>query len=197
MIISTREISKISVTLRKGGVIAFPTDTVWGVGCLVKKQQAVEKIYHIKAREKTKPLILLGSSLESFLPYIETLPSKAEELTERFFPGALTIVLKKSVKTPDYLTSGYETIGIRIPDHPVFIEMLEKAVEGHVLATTSANISGQGAVSGKEKIQASLVDKIDYILNDYGFPAGGEESTVVHVDSNNKIEVLRQGAVIL
>ena len=194
-IISEPEIIKISQTLKNGGVIAFPTDTVWGVGCFAENKSAVDKIYRIKKRERKKPLILLGSRLEYLLPYVETLPAKAEELIKKHFPGALTIILKKSNKTPDYITSGYNTVGIRIPDHPVLLEMLEKAVETHIFATTSANVSGEEAVSEKDDIINSLGKNIDYILDDYGFLGGGRESTVVHIDNCNKIKVLRHGTV--
>ncbi len=197
MNIPDKEILKISATLQNEGIIAFPTDTVWGIGCIVENQRAAEKIYRIKSRERHKPLILLGSSMESLLPYVEVVPSKAEELIKKYFPGALTIVLKKSAKTPDYITSGYDTVGIRIPEHPVFTEMMDKAVERRVLATTSANISGESAVASKDKVIRSLGNYVDYILDDYGFCAGGKESTVVHIDSNNKIKLLRDGAINL
>ncbi len=196
-IIPKQEIIEISRILKNGGVIAFPTDTVWGVGCLAESRSAADKIYLIKKRERKKPLILLGSRLEYLLPYVEALPAKAAELIKKHFPGALTIVLKKSDKTPDYIASGYNTVGIRIPDHPVFLEMIERSVETHILATTSANISGQGAVFDKNNIIDSLGENIDYILDDYGFSAGGGESTVVHIDGCNKIKVLRQGAIFL
>ncbi len=195
MNIPDKEIQKISGVLKSDGVIAFPTDTVWGIGCIVEKPQAVEKIYLIKSREKHKPLILLGSSMEFLLPYVETPPPKAEELIKKYFPGPLTVVIKKSAKTPDYITSGFDTVGIRIPEHPVFIELLEKAAENRVLATTSANISGQGSVSGKDDVIKSLGSSVDYVLNDYGFTSHGKESTVVSVGSDNTIKVLRQGAI--
>ncbi|HSA07728.1 MAG TPA: L-threonylcarbamoyladenylate synthase [Candidatus Gastranaerophilales bacterium] len=195
--IPEKEIIKTTEILENNGVIAFPTDTVWGIGCLVESRQAVDRIYQLKIREKNKPLILLGSRLEYLLPYIESLPVKAEELIKKFFPGALTIVLKKSSKTPDCITSGFDTVGIRIPDHPILLELLEKAVPGHALATTSANISGQGSVSTKEDVFRSLGDNIDYIIDDYWFSVCGKESTVVMVDADNKIKLLRQGIIDL
>lgn len=187
------EISKIKQILNNNGVIAFPTDTVWGVGCLVKNPEAVEKIYRMKGRDRGKPLILLGNSLDTLLPYVKTMPDKAKELAEKHLPGALTLVMEKSDRTPDYVTSGFDTVGIRIPDHPVFLEMLEKT--SGVLATTSANVSGEGAFSCREDVENSI--EVDYILDDYGFSAGGRESTVVKVDRDNKIKVFRQGAIKL
>jgi len=189
------EISKITEALKAGGVIAFPTDTVWGVGCLVENPEAVRKIYRMKGRDFDKPLILLGSSLEFLLPYVETIPVKAKELAKKHFPGALTLALKKSDKTPDYITSRFDTVGIRIPDHPVFRELLERTYK--VLATTSANLSGEGSFSSRREVEQSIGCEVDYILDDYGVSAGGMESTVVKIDKDNTIKVLRQGAVNL
>lgn len=192
MYIYKEEQVTISNILKNNGVIAFPTDTVWGIGCCVENKQAVEKIYNMKSREKNKPLILLSSSLEYLLPYVEEIPPIALHLAEEYLPGALTIVTKKSSLTPDYITSGFDTVGIRIPNHPIFCEMVEKVVIGKVLATTSANISGKGSVSKKED-----VIEADYIVDEKGFPVIGQESTIISIDSNKNIKILRQGAVIL
>ena len=190
-IISEKEIFKISNILKDGGVVAFPTDTVWGIGCLVKSQVAVNKIYKLKKRNRKKPLILLGNKLKSLFPYVKELPRAAKEMAETHFPGALTLVVKKSLLTPDYITSGYDTVGIRVPNHPVFLEMLERAVEDHVLATTSANISGKPAMAKKQDVLESLGKYVDYILDEYGFFAQGKESTIISVNENNEIKTLR------
>lgn len=184
------DIVKISSTLKNHGAIAFPTDTVWGMGCLVEDEAAVDKIYETKGRDRSKPLILMSSKIEYLLPYVEELPPVALKLAERFWPGALTLVVKKSKLTPDYITSGFDTVGIRIPAHPVYCELVDKAVESHVLATTSANLSGAGAVARREDV----ID-VDYVLDDYGFPAGGTESSVVAVDVDNNVKMLRKGAI--
>ena len=180
------EIPKISEILKNSGVIAFPTDTVWGIGCLVEDEKTVQKIYEMKSREKNKPLILLSSRLEYLLPYVEELPPAARQLAEKYFPGPLTLVVKKSILTPDYITSGLDTVGIRVPAHPVFCELVGEMV----LATTSANISGMGAAARKED-----VINADYVVDDCGFPAGGTESSVVAVDEHNNIKMLRKGAI--
>ena len=189
------ETEKINFILENDGVIAFPTDTVWGIGCMPENKKAVEKIYSIKSRDKGKPLILLGKNLESLLPYVENLPETAKKIAEKYFPGAVTLVVKKSSLTPDFITAGFDTVGIRIPDCHVFIKMLEKCTTNGVLATTSANISEMGAVSTKKEVIDSIGDKIDYILDDFGFTPKGAESTVVSVDEAGNIKVLRKGAV--
>jgi len=186
---------KIREILKNGGVIAFPTDTVWGIGCLPENQKAVEKIYSIKSRDAGKPLILLGKNLESLLPYIEKLPENARKIAEKYFPDAVTLVVKKSALAPDFVTADFDTVGIRVPDCPIFAEMLEKCTDNGILATTSANISEMGAVSTKEEVINSIGDKIDYILDDFGFTPKGTESTVVFVNEAEELKILRQGAV--
>lgn len=193
--ISQEETNKIKNILKNGGVIAFPTDTVWGIGCLPENKKAVEKIYSIKSRDEGKPLILLGKDLESLLQHVEKMPAAAQKIAEKYFPGVVTLVVKKSFLTPDFVTAGLDTVGIRITDCLIFVEMLEKCTENGVLATTSANISEMGAVSTKEEVINSIGDKIDYILDDFGFIPKGTESTVVSVDESGTVKILRQGAI--
>jgi len=193
--LSQEKSNKIKIILKNDGVIAFPTDTVWGIGCLPENQKAVEKIYSIKSRDTGKPLILLGKNLESLLPYVKELSENAKKIAKKYFPGAVTLVVKKSSLTPDFVTAGFDTVGIRVPECPIFIEMLENCANNRVLATTSANISEMGASSTKEEVIDSIGDKIDYILDDFGFIPKGTESTVVSVDEAGIIKVLRQGAV--
>jgi len=193
-----KEIKIIRSILNKpDGVIAFPTDTVWGVGCLVQNKEAVEKIYSVKGRPKNKPLILLGSKIEYLVPYVSHIIPEAQEIMDKYFPGAITIILPKSHKTPDYVTSGFNTVGIRVPNHPVFLDVLENATEEHVLATTSANLSGEPSSSKKSDVEAVLQDSVDYIVDDYGYSACGQASTIVSIDDNGHIKVLREGSIKL
>ena len=194
-LLSGNDLAKIQEVLSKpNGVIAFPTDTVWGVGCHVFNKQAVERIYSVKGRSKNKPLILLGSKIEHLVPFVASIPDVAKELIEKHLPGALTLILPKSPKTPYYITAGFDTVGIRIPACPVFLEMLDRAVDGHVLATTSANVSGEISGKNKDEVVKSLGNDVDYVLDDYGFVSQGIESTIVSVE-NNDIKILRQGSI--
>ena len=129
-------------TLNNGGVIAYVTDTVWGLGCLPDNEKAVKKIYEIKKREAQKPLILMSNEIYNLLDYVKPIPKVGQQLIKKYFPGALTIVTDKSDKTPDYITSNMSTVGIRIPNNKVFKEICE-IIPNHVLATTSANLSHQ------------------------------------------------------
>ena len=144
---------KIVNILQKGGVIAYVTDTVWGLGCLPDNESAVKKIYEIKKREAQKPLILMSNETYNLLDYVKPIPKIGQILIKKYFPGALTIVTDKSDKTPDYITSGMPTVGIRVPDNEIFREICEIA-PGHVLATTSANLSHQPSAKTYEQALA-------------------------------------------
>lgn len=185
----------IKQTLDNDGVIAFVTDTVWGLGCLPSSETAVEKIYEIKKREAQKPLILMSNAVENLLPHVETPSQKAKELIEKHFPGAFTLVLKKSDKTPGYISSGFDTVGIRVPDNEVFKEICEAAT-GKVLATTSANLSNEPSAKTYEEALKKIGNLANIVINDFGQKAKGLESTVVLV-IGDEVKILRQGAIVL
>lgn len=190
------EIEKIKNILDNDGVIAYVTDTVWGLGCLPSSEKAVKKIYEIKHREAQKPLILMSSEPYHLLDYVEQPLSKtASKLIKEYFPGALTLVLNKSEKTPYYMTSNMDTVGIRVPDNPVFKEICEN-ITGHVLATTSANLSHQPSAKTYQQALENMKDLADIVIPDYGYVAEGLESTVVGVFEDD-IKIFRQGAVKL
>ncbi len=184
---------KIKNILNDGGVIAYVTDTVWGLGALPSSEKGVKKIYEIKKREAQKPLILMSNDIENTLPYVKELNGKAQELVNNYFPGALTLVLEKTDMAPDYMTSGFNTVGIRIPDNAIFKEICE-SIDGHVLATTSANLSHEPSAKTYEQAVKNMGSKVDLIIEDYGQIAKGLESTVVLI-LENKTKILRQGAV--
>ena len=181
--------------LTNGGVIAYVTDTVWGLGCLPNNESAVKKIYEIKKREAQKPLILMSNEIYHLLDYVKPIPKIGQILIKKYFPGALTIVTDKSENTPDYITSSMPTVGIRIPDNEVFREICE-IIPGHVLATTSANLSHQPSAKTYEQALGNMSGLADLIIEDYGVTAKGLESTVVGV-MNDELRIFRQGAIRL
>ncbi len=189
------EKEKIIDCLNNGGVIAYVTDTVWGLGCLPGNERAVKKIYEIKKREPQKPLILMSNEIYNLLDYVKPIPKIGQILIKKYFPGALTIVTDKSDKTPDYITSGMPTVGIRIPDNEVFRQICE-SIPNHVLATTSANLSHQPSAKTYEQALENMTGLADMIIPDYGYSAKGLESTVVGV-MNNELRIFRQGEIIL
>lgn len=182
-------------TLNNGGVIAYVTDTVWGLGCLPDNEKAVKKIYEIKKREAQKPLILMSNEIYNLLDYVKPIPKVGQQLIKKYFPGALTIVTDKSDKTPDYITSNMSTVGIRIPNNKVFKEICE-IIPNHVLATTSANLSHQPSAKTYAQALENMTGLADLIIEDYGYHAKGLESTVVGV-MNNELRIFRQGAITI
>lgn len=193
MIIQNAE--QIKQVLENDGVIAYVTDTVWGLGCLPNSEKAVKKIYEIKKREAQKPLILMSNEVYNLLDYVKPIPKVGQQLIKKYFPGALTIVTDKSDKTPDYITSNMSTVGIRIPNNKVFKEICE-IIPNHVLATTSANLSHQPSAKTYDQALENMTGLADLIIEDYGYHAKGLESTVVGV-MNNELRIFRQGAITI
>ena len=188
------EKNNINEILKNGGVIAYVTDTVWGLGCLPNNEEAVKKIYEIKHRDGKKPLILMSNEFYNLFDYLkQPILKEAQKLIKKYFPGALTLVLEKSENTPDYITSGMNTVGVRIPDNEVFQEIC-KNIEGHTLATTSANLSGEPAALSFEEAMNYIGDKVDLVIPDFGHTAKGKASTVAGF-KDNEIVIFRQGEI--
>lgn len=188
-------VSELNKTLKNGGVIAFVTDTVWGIGCLPTCEKAVQKIYEIKGRDTSKPLILMSNNVENLMPYVQNASTKAKNLMDKYFPGALTLILEKSEKTPLYITSQKNSVGIRVPNND-FFKLLCSKIEGNVLATTSANLSNEPSSKSYEEAKKSIGELVDFVFEDYGETCKGLESTVLlAIDENTKI--LRQGSLFI
>lgn len=184
---------KIKEILENDGVIAFVTDTVWGLGCLPQSEKAVKKIYEIKKREAQKPLILMSNEIYHLIEYVKPIPKIGQKLIKKYFPGALTVVLEKSEKTPNYITSNMDTVGIRVPNNKVFKEICEIA-PNHVLATTSANLSHQPSAKSYEQAYENMNGLVDLVVKDYGEKCEGLESTVCGVFTDD-LKIFRQGAI--
>lgn len=192
----TLDYTKINEILKNDGVIAFVTDTVWGLGCLPSSEKAVKKIYDIKHREAKKPLILMSYDVYPLFDYVkQPIDKAAQRLIKKHFPGALTLVLEKSENTPDYITSNLPTVGIRVPDNETFADIC-KNIDGRVLATTSANISGEAPALTYEEALNYIGDKVDYVVEDFGCKAQGRASTVAGFKNGEPI-VFRQGEIEL
>jgi len=194
MLKNSDEIKKV---LENDGVIAFVTDTVWGLGCLPNSEKAVKKIYQIKKREAQKPLILMSNEDYHLLKYVAPIPKIGQILIKKYFPGALTIVTEKNpAQTPDYITSGMMTVGIRVPNNQVFREICE-ITPNHVLATTSANLSHQPSAKSYEQAFENMSGLADLIIEDNGFTCAGLESTVVGILDDENYKIYRQGAIVI
>lgn len=186
-----QQIEKGIAILKQGGIVAFPTDTVYGLGAGVSLQQAVERVYEVKKRPRNRPLPLLLADVSQITMVADPVPPIAWRLIHSFLPGALTLVLAKSNSVPDILTAGGTTIAIRIPAHPIPIALIEGL--GTPIVGTSANLSGQPSPLTADEVYAQLGDKIDLII-DGGQCPGGKESTIVDVTGATPV-VLREGAI--
>ena len=188
--------SKINQILQYDGVIAFVTDTVWGLGCLPTSEKAVQRIYEIKKREARKPLILMSEDIYPLFNYVkQPIEKQAQILIKKHFPGALTLVVEKSENTPNYITSNMNTVGIRVPDNETFANVCRN-IDGRVLATTSANISGEPAALSYEEAVAYIGEKVDLVVLDYGCVAKGLASTVAGF-KDGEVIVHRQGEIVI
>jgi L-threonylcarbamoyladenylate synthase len=176
--------------LRKGGLVAYPTDTVYGLGASMESSQAVERIFAAKSRPRHMALPLLVGSVEQIESLTDRISPAAKCMIDAFLPGALTLVLRASNLVPAYLTTKEGTIALRIPGHPVPVALIEGV--GTAIVGTSANVSGNPSPVTAEEVRLQLGDKVDFIIDGSG--CGGKESTIVDVTGDSVI-VLRVGAV--
>jgi L-threonylcarbamoyladenylate synthase len=191
MFVDDSQIKKAVEILKKGGLVAYPTDTVYGLGASMANTPAIECIFQVKNRPKKMALPLLVADLAQIKNIVKPVPPSARILIEKFFPGALTIILPKSAVVPDIVTGGSKTIAFRIPNHPVplaLIKGLEKPIVG-----TSANLSGYPSTLTAEEVKKQIGDKIDMII-DGGRCPGGIESTVVDLSGERPV-IRREGAI--
>lgn len=177
--------------LRHGGLVAFPTDTVYGLGCDPFNAKAVEELYRVKNRKPTLPLPLLLADISEITRVAVDVPEAAWRLAERLLPGALTLVLNKSAQIPRSVTAGGDTVALRVPDHPIPRELARGL--GGAVAGTSANISGTPSPLNHEQVRAQLEGKVDLIIEGGACPIG-IESTVVDL-SAGAFRLVREGAI--
>ena len=193
VVIKDGDLSYAADAVLRGGLVAVPTETVYGLAGNGLDANAVAKIYDIKGRPPVKPLSFLVPGLDAAEMFCSLLPQSARLLAEAFWPGPLTIVLPRNDKVPDIVTAGGDTIGIRCPDHPKTLELLRLA--GVPLAAPSANLSDQPSPKSAEDVLAYFDGKIDCVI-DGGRCVLGIESTLVLLSSEQGYyKVLRQGAL--
>ncbi len=177
--------------LKRGGIVAFPTDTVYGLGACASNQQAVERIYTVKERPRNIALPLLLADTFQISEVAGAVPEVAWLLVRHFLPGALTLVLPKSNSLLDIITGGGMTVAIRIPAHPVPVALAEGL--GTPIVGTSANLSGKPSALTADEVYAQFGDRIDLVI-DGGRCPGGRESTIVDVTGETPV-ILREGAI--
>lgn len=186
------ELNKIKEILDNDGVIIFPTDTVYGIACNCFSEKAIKKVFDIKKRPENKPINVLSNNLDKIKLVSKNISEKEKFLINKYMPGALTIILDKNEKVSDILTAGLDTIGVRIPKNNISLRILENV--SYPLATTSANISGDSAGIKITDFLKEFDGVVDAIID------GGETdlkvaSTIVRVESDNKLKIIREGTL--
>ncbi len=184
---------EIDEVLKKDGIVIYPTDTVYGVGGLITSEKAIENIYRAKERSYSSPLIVLVSSVDK-IEEIAYIPEKnreaVEKLIKRFWPGGLTIILKKREWVPEIMTANGDTVGVRMPALDISLRLIESV--GGVLPTTSANISGEKTPRSYNELSDKFKERVDVIVDGGSSPLG-TESTII--DMSDCPKILRVGAI--
>lgn len=174
--------------LKRGGLVVFPTETVYGLGAYTFNPKAVLKIFEVKRRPPTNPLIVHISELEQLNEVVAEIPDVVFELAEKFWPGPLTLVLKKNPKVPDVVTAKLDTVAVRMPAHPVALKLARIPI-----VAPSANIAGKPSPTTAEHVIKDLYGKVDAII-DAGETPYGVESTIIDLTKKPPV-LIRPGAL--
>ena len=184
-------IRRAGAIIREGGTVAFPTETVYGLGADALNPDAVRKIFEAKARPPDNPLIVHISSKEQLHGIVKDIPEHAFDLMDVFWPGPLTMIFKRNEIVPDVTTGGLDTVAVRMPDNPIALGLIEEA--GTPIAAPSANRSGMPSPTTAQHVIADLDGRIDAVI-DGGYAEIGVESTVVDMTSEIPV-ILRPGGI--
>jgi len=186
-------IQKAVEILKNGGVIAFPTDTVYGIGCSIFNGNAIQRIYKIKGRDFNKPLPILLSKVEDINLYAQNISDEAFDIINKYLPGPLTVILEKSGLVSDMITAGQMTVAIRVVDNPLVVKII--SLLGSPIVATSANKSGSDDPLTSQDVIKSLGSDIDFVVD--GGPCKiGTPSTIVDL-TVRPFKVVRQGNLTL
>lgn len=177
--------------IKNGGIVVFPTETVYGIGANALNAEAVKKIYEIKKRPLSKPITLLVNSIDMIKRVAKDITPFEYAIIKKFFPGPLTIILQKKDVIPDIVTSGGSTVGIRMPANEIALELINRA--GVPLATPSANISDKPSKTNIKDVMSDFPEGVDCFI-DGGKSKIGVASTIVQV-IDGVPHILRQGTI--
>ena len=180
-------------SLNSGGVVVFPTDTLYGLGADVFSLAALQRIFSIKGRRADLALPVLVAGLDQVEAVAQPMSAQAQRLAERFWPGPLTLVMRRSPDLPGLVTGGADTVAVRMPGHPVPLELARRL--GRPITGTSANRSGQPDLLDLSALENQLGDLVDHIIQTGPVPAG-TASTIVNVTGDTP-QLLRGGAISL
>ena len=180
---------KIEKTMAAGGAVVLPTETVYGLFAQALNQEAVERVYELKRRPRVKALNLNVANLEEIYAFSKNQPSYLEQLYQIFLPGPLTIILQANDRVPAWINSGMKTVGFRIPNHPLTLEMIRKYGP---LIGPSANLSGKASGTSFQQIMMDFQEEVSGVEDDNSLT--GQDSTILDL-SGEKALILRQGAI--
>ena len=187
------ELEEAVRSLNSGGVVVFPTDTLYGLGADVFSLAALQRIFSIKGRRADLALPVLVAGLDQVEAVAQPMSAQAQRLAERFWPGPLTLVMRRSPDLPGLVTGGADTVAVRMPGHPVPLELARRL--GRPITGTSANRSGQPDLLDLSALENQLGNLVDYIIQTGPVPAG-TASTIVNVTGDTP-QLLRGGAISL
>ena len=177
--------------IKNGGIVVFPTETVYGIGANALNAEAAKRLYNIKKRPLNKPISLLVSNVEMIEKVAKNITELEYSLIKEFFPGPLTIILKKKDVVPDIVTAGSDTVGIRMPANEITLKLINYV--GVPIAAPSANISGKPSGTELDTIMKEFGENVDYYI-DSGESEIGFASTIVQVIDEMPV-ILRQGSI--
>lgn len=178
--------------IKNGGIVVFPTETVYGIGTNGLNENSIKRLYEVKQRPLNKPISLLVNSIEMIEQITQNISELEYKLIKKFMPGPFTIILKKKDIVPNILTANGDTVGIRMPENKVALKLIEYA--GVPIATPSANISGKPSGTTLDIIKNDFGEEVDYFI-DGGKSKIGIASTIVQV-IDGKPHILREGAIL-
>ena len=182
-----RFITKAVQLLESGGVIAYPTDTTYGIGCSIFSKRGIERIYLLKQREKKKPFSFICPDIAEVARYSKV-SNYAFKILKRYLPGPYTFILNASSVVPDLLVTKQKTVGIRIPNNTICLALVRQL--GHPIITTSANISGEEPIGDPEQVEQELGKKLDLVIN--GGTLSADVSSVISLIDDIPV-ILRKG----
>ncbi|MEE1237988.1 MAG: L-threonylcarbamoyladenylate synthase [Turicibacter sp.] len=191
MIYKRNQLNEVLQTITQEDVIVFPTDTVYGIGASIFSPKALDKIFEIKNRPIDKSLIVLCADEVQLEEIVGPFSVDVKKIIDAFLPGGLTLILKCYMSLPEEITRGKQTIGVRIPDHPLALELLK---EFGPLATTSANISGEPSPTKIDRLNP-VIQRVNYVFDD-GETKQQIPSTILDC-TKDEFVILREGAITL
>ena len=186
-----RILTKAAEILANGGIIAYPTETFYGLGADATNEKAIEKIFAVKGRDFKNPISLIIGQTDDIYPLVQNVPETAKKLMAAFWPGALTIVFPAADNVSPLLTAGSGKIGLRVSSHPIAREIVQKLKRP--LTATSANLTGAPECTLASEVAEQIGDKIDAIV-DLGDTPGTKGSTIIDVTCDPPV-ILREGAI--